>query len=50
LQAADGALRATGKPDIAALAKHHGVDADAVTAWMDYLGIWYERSDQARTT
>ena len=39
LAAAAEAGRATGKIDVAALAKTHGLDVDSLTAWFDYLGI-----------
>lgn len=39
LQAADEAAAAQGKADIAELAKKHGLDADVLRAWLDYLGI-----------
>lgn len=39
LIAADEAAAAEGKSDIAELGKKHGVDADALRAWLDYLGI-----------
>ena len=39
LAAATEATAATGKIDVESLAKKHGVDADALAAWIDYLGI-----------
>ncbi|MDB5390599.1 MAG: cytochrome, partial [Planctomycetaceae bacterium] len=39
LLAADEAAIAQGKANPAELAKKHGVDAEAVVAWLDYLGI-----------
>ncbi len=39
LDAAAEAGRATGKVDVAALAKTYAVDVDSLTAWLDYLGI-----------
>lgn len=38
LAAADEAS-AAGKPDLPALAKKHAVNADALAAWLDYLGL-----------
>ncbi len=39
LAAAAEAGLASGKVDLAALAKAHAVDVDSLTAWFDYLGI-----------
>ena len=39
LDAADEARAAQGKADIAELARKHGVEADALGAWLHYLGI-----------
>jgi hypothetical protein len=39
LQAADAAIAAQGNANVAELAKSSGVDADALGAWLDYLGI-----------
>jgi hypothetical protein len=39
LGAAAEASAAPGKIDIAELARRHGVEADALSAWLDYLGI-----------
>jgi hypothetical protein len=41
LDAAAEAGRATAKLDVAALAKTYAVDADSLTAWLDYLGIGF---------
>lgn len=39
LAAAAEASTATNKTDVAELARRHGVDADALSAWLSYLGI-----------
>ena len=39
LAAAAEAIAATDNIDVAALAQHHGVEADVLKAWFDYLGI-----------
>lgn len=39
LRAADDALAAKGTADAAALAKKHGLDADALAGWLDVLGV-----------
>jgi hypothetical protein len=39
LEAAAEASAASGSIDVAALAKKHNVDADALAAWLEYLGI-----------
>jgi len=39
LSAATEAAAAQGKADVAGLARKHGVEADALRAWLDYLGI-----------
>ncbi len=39
LNAAAEATEARGKADIGELSQKHGVDADALRAWLDYLGI-----------
>jgi hypothetical protein len=39
LSAATDAAMAQGKADSAELARKHGVDADGLRAWLDYLGI-----------
>jgi hypothetical protein len=39
LNAADEAARAQGMADIPALSKKHGVETEALRAWLDYLGI-----------
>src|SRR5262249_38759769 len=39
LRAADEAAAAQGKADLAELARKHGLELDALRAWLDYLGI-----------
>lgn len=39
LNAADEAAAAQGTADVPALAKKHGVETEALRAWLDYLGI-----------
>ncbi len=39
LEAVDEASRAAGVLDAGALAQRHGLSADALAAWMDYLGV-----------
>ncbi len=39
LEAADIAAREPGTADLARLAREHGVDADSLSTWMEYLGI-----------
>ena len=39
LEAAAEASTASASPDVGGLARRHGVDRDALAAWLDYLGI-----------
>lgn len=39
LLAVDEASSTNDKPDVGALARRHGLDADALAAWLDHLGV-----------
>jgi hypothetical protein len=46
LLAADKASQARGEIDVADVARKHAIDADALAAWLDYLGVGWGQSVQ----